>query len=482
VTEYDVVAYPHRPFSQMHPDRLAVLGRMFGMQPASPDKCRVLEMGCGSGGNLIPLADHFPDSTFWGVDLAPTAIEMGRKRIDALGLKNIQLSAMDLLDFPAGDFQFDYIVAHGLLSWVPAPVRDKIFEICQRHLAPQGIAYISYNAYPGCHIRAMWRDMMLFHTRQFPKPEDKIQQAKGIWQLVAHGTVRDDAGHKLAQEEFAKRLEGPDTAIFHDDLAPFWQPFYFHEFASIAGQHGMQYLGEANYSEMQPTGLNPQASQALDAVAKAGIVLYEQYLDFFKMRRFRQTLLCREDVALHRPVDPAVFEQFHFSGPVQIVPNEDADAPEGAVSFQNGINKVTVTTNNPVTIPAITAIANAWPCSLTFDELASASGGHRKVLAEVLHAFYTSQFLNVHAIPRKLANTVSEKPEAWRIARLEASLDRSIPHFHHGSIELEDDYVRKLITLLDGTRTHAELEAIMQGTVDLEPTLIKMARAAILVA
>ena len=481
MTDYDVIAYPHRPFSQMHPDRLAVMGRMFGMQPAYPNKCRMLEMGCGSGGHLIPLADHFPESSFWGVDLAATGIELGQKRVDALGLRNLRLDAMDLMDFPSDAGEFDFIVAHGLLSWVPAAVRARIFEICQKHLKPQGVAYLSYNAYPGCHIRQMWRDMMLFHTRQFSKPEDKIQQAKGIWHLVANGTVREDAGHQLAKEEFAKKLEGPDTAIFHDDLAPFWQPFYFHEFAAISGQHGLQYVAEANYSDMQPTGLNPQAEQALEAVSKAGIVLYEQYLDFFKMRRFRQTLLCRADVALHRPVDPASFEQFHFSGPIQEVPLEDSTSAEGAVSFQNGINKVTVTTNNPVTIPAIRALAANWPCSLSFDELSATAGDNRQVLREVLHAFFSSQFLNVHTIACKLANKVSEKPEAWRVARLEASLDMAVPHFHHGSIELEDQPVRRLITLLDGTRTHAELEAEMKGTVDLQPTLFKMMRAGILV-
>ena len=458
------------------------MGRMFGMQPAYPNKCRVLEMGCGSGGNLVPLADLFPESFYWGVDLAPTAIEQGRARINALGLSNIRLDAMDVMEFPDDAGEFDFILAHGLFSWVPEPVRMKILAICQRHLAPQGVAYISYNAYPGCHIRQMWRDMMLFHTRQFVKPADKIQQGKGIMQLVAHGTMREDAGHQLAKEDFQKMVEKPDSALYHDEMGTFWQPFYFHEFTTLAGQNGLQYLAESTYSDMQPTGLTPQAAQALDAVSKAGVVLYEQYLDFFKMRKFRQTLLCRSDLALHRPVDTACLEQFHFSGPIQIVPNADADAPPGAVSFQNGINSVTVTTNNPVTIPAISALADAWPCSLSFDELAALCDGNRAMLREVLHAFYTSQFLNVHSIARKFANRVSDKPEAWRIARHEATLDTAIPHFHHGSIELEDQHVRKLVTLLDGTRTHQDLESAMQGNVDLQPTLLKMARAAILVA
>ena len=87
------------------------------------------------------------------------------------------------------------------------PVRDQVLAICRRHLAPRGIAYVSYNAYPGCHLRAMWREMMLFHTAQFDDPQDKIDQARGMLQMVAHGTGREDATHRLAQEEFSRCAE-----------------------------------------------------------------------------------------------------------------------------------------------------------------------------------------------------------------------------------------------------------------------------------
>ncbi len=480
-TEYDVIEYPHRPFSQTQPDRLAVMGTLFGMQPASPAKCRVLELGCGSGGNLIPLADLSPESTFLGLDLAQTAIDAGQIRVDKLGLRNIRLQQMDVMEFPADAGEFDYIIAHGLISWVPEPVRGKILEICEKHLAPQGIAYISYNAYPGCYMRRMWREMMLFHTQQFSNPADKIQQAKGILQLVAHGTTREDAAHHLAKEEFKKRLETPDASLFHDDLSPFWQPYYFHEFASLAGRHGMQYLAEAAYPDMQPTGLTEQALAALRSVERAGIVMYEQYLDFFKVRRFRQTLLCRQDVALQRPVDVSRMEKFHYSGPIQMVPVKDENAPPDTRAFKNGINDVTVTTNNPVSVGALTALAHAWPASKSFDELAAVSGD-RSILAQALHTFYSTSFFNVHAVPRTGARVAGEKPEVWRVSRLEASMDAAVPHLQHGSIELADEGTRRLVTLLDGTRTREDVEEFAGGRLKLEETLHKMARAGILVA
>lgn len=478
-TDYDVVEYPHRPFAQTQPDRLAALGILFGMQPALPDRCRVLELGGGSGGNLIPLADLFPNSTFFGVDLAETAIQQGEKRIAALGLKNVTLQQMDVMNFPADAGEFDYIIAHGLFSWVPEPVRDKVLRICQDHLAPQGIAYISYNAYPGCHIRRMWRDMMLFHTRQFADPKDKIEQGKGILSLVANGCTRNDPGHMLAKDEVQKRSQLDDSAIFHDDLSGCWQPFYITEFLSLAGAKGLRYLGEAAYSDMQPSTLTPEALAQFGPLREQDPVLFEQYMDFFKMRKFRQTLLCRDTVPA-QAADPARLRSLHFSAPIQQVPVQDPNAPPGTTAFRHGINDVTVTTNNPVSLPALRLLSERWPASASFDELATVAGD-AATLANILHTFYASAFVHVHSIPRNAANRASDKPEVWRVARFEASLDRAIPHLHHGSIELEDDATRYLVTLVDGTRTRNDLALYGGGLQQLDATLARMARAGILI-
>src|SRR5262249_26620757 len=147
---YDEVVYPSYVYSQTHPDRLATIATLLGMNPTSVESCRVLELGCGAGGNLIPMAFDLSESGFVGIDLAGSAISQGRELIKALGLKNISLQQADLMDLSSELGKFDYIIAHGLFSWVPEVVRDRILAICRAHLAPEGVAYISYNAYPGC--------------------------------------------------------------------------------------------------------------------------------------------------------------------------------------------------------------------------------------------------------------------------------------------------------------------------------------------
>ena len=90
----------------------------------------------------------------------------GQAAIAAVGCQNITLKQLDIMDVTPELGQFDYILVHGIFSWVPVPVRDKILQICQQNLAPNGIAYISYNTYPGWHMLGNIRGMMLYHTRQ----------------------------------------------------------------------------------------------------------------------------------------------------------------------------------------------------------------------------------------------------------------------------------------------------------------------------
>ena len=150
-SSYDQVPYPSYVHAQTHPDRLASIAVLFGITPAQVESARVLELACGQGGNLIPIACSFPKSTCLGIDLSEKQIASGREIIDRLGLPNIELQAESILDFRKEAGTFDYIIAHGVFSWVPGRVRDKILAICGQNLSPRGIAYVNYNTFPGWH-------------------------------------------------------------------------------------------------------------------------------------------------------------------------------------------------------------------------------------------------------------------------------------------------------------------------------------------
>src|ERR1700690_3679914 len=189
-TADDPVAYPGSPCSQPHPDPLATIAALHGLPAAPPERCRVLELGCGNGGNLIPMAYVLPGSTFLGLDAAGSAVAQGQEQIAALGLTNVTPVHADLLD-TSNLGTYDYVIAHGLFSWVPPSVQERVLAIASEVLAPNGVAYVSYNALPGCHIRNAMRQMMRWHVRGIDEPTERIGQARGLVRLLGEAAAPD---------------------------------------------------------------------------------------------------------------------------------------------------------------------------------------------------------------------------------------------------------------------------------------------------
>jgi SAM-dependent methyltransferase len=273
LTGYDRVPYPGHPFAQTHPDRLATVATLFGLRPAAPASCRVLELGCGDGGNLVPMAYGLPSSTFTGIDLAPTAIAHAEELARELGLENLSLREGDVTALDDLG-TFDYIVCHGVYSWVEPRVRDALLAICRDHLAPHGVAYVSYDVLPGGHMREITRQMLRWHLRDIDDPAERIGQARALLTAVS------EAGQP--QAEWALRQSDP--ALFHDELAEHHEAVLFTDFVDHAARHGLAFLAEADVHEMQAGVLPPELTG--DPIGR------EQYLDFFTGRMFRQTLLC----------------------------------------------------------------------------------------------------------------------------------------------------------------------------------------------
>ena len=176
--------YPGHPFAQTHPDRLATVATLFGLQPAGPPECRLLELGCGDGGNLVPMAYALPGAAFTGVDLSAAALARAAAQRDALGLENLTLARADLTALPALG-TFDYVVAHGVYSWVEPAARDALLAACRARLAPHGVAYVSYDVLPGGHLREITRQMLRWHLREIDDPAERIAQARTLLTAVS---------------------------------------------------------------------------------------------------------------------------------------------------------------------------------------------------------------------------------------------------------------------------------------------------------
>jgi len=483
---YDEVAYPSLPISHTHPDRLATVGLHFGMRPAPVERCRVLELGCSSGANLLAMAIGLPESEFVGIDLAGKPIARGKARVEALGLKNLTLRQADLLEMAPDYGKFDYIIAHGLYTWVPAEVREQILAICKGSLQPQGIAYVSYDAFPGSHSRVMVREMILFHNRDFRDPQQQLQQALTLLKLLAHSRQDGEPYTKTLLDEFERMSARSREGLYHDELSHDFQPFYFYQFMENAQRHGLQFLGETDFFEMHSGGLSPQAREVLDKISD-DILLREQYLDFMCGRAFRKTLLCHDDVPLDRSGKSVSVRSFYVSTQARPKAQSPNLSPEAEETFRSSIG-TELTTANLLARSVFWYLIESRPERVPFDKLVREVEGRARQrlgfvpkpnqdtaseVADFVWRAYLAGLLELHIHVPPFATQVSERPVANPLARLEARDGNVATTLHCRSLILSDSLQRGVVMLIDGTRDHAALrrdllELFKSGTLTLQ--------------
>ncbi|MGV2432224.1 MAG UNVERIFIED_CONTAM: methyltransferase regulatory domain-containing protein [Rickettsiaceae bacterium] len=308
---YDESPYESFPFEQTKISHLKTIAHIFGLNTPKLETARVLELGCASGGNLIPQALQYPKAKFVGIDLSEAQTKVGRKQIEELGLKNIEIKTASITDLDKSLGEFDYIICHGVISWVPDFVRKAIFEACDKLLSPTGLAYISYNTLPGWNMVRSIRDMMLYHSKDFANVEDQITQSILLLQFIRDSLEGSKTPYADILRNEVDILSGqPRNYLRHDHLEETNFQYYFHEFMSEASKNNMQYLGDVSLASMYVGNLPQKAQEKLKEVTD--IVRSEQYMDFITNRRFRSTILCRKNIALNRNINDKSVEDLYF--------------------------------------------------------------------------------------------------------------------------------------------------------------------------
>ncbi|MEQ1694678.1 MAG: class I SAM-dependent methyltransferase [Hyphomicrobiaceae bacterium] len=374
---YDEVPYESRPFPQTHPARSAALARVFGLTPPDVENARILELGCASGGNIIPLASAFPRATFVGVDLSPNQVEAGRARIAQAGLTNITLRQQSILDLSRGHGTFDYIICHGVYSWVPQPVRDAILRVAHENLSENGVAYISYNVHPGWRLRGVLREAMLFHAGGESNPAARAGKARAFLNQLAE--IADGAtpyGQLLRQE--AKAMAGhEDYYILHDHLEHTNDPCYVGEFLAKAKNAGLAYLTEANFNITIAESFGAEKGRALRELSENNLDRMEQYIDFLTGRTFRQTLLVQGTQAakIVRSLSPSCLEGLNVQARVSLV--QDASGPSTTAESDSPVYALrdaagrTLTTGSAYVRDCLVNLGAHYPRTLTPTQVAS---------------------------------------------------------------------------------------------------------------
>jgi methyltransferase-like protein/2-polyprenyl-3-methyl-5-hydroxy-6-metoxy-1,4-benzoquinol methylase len=487
LTSYDQVPYESLPYAQTHPDRLATVATLLGMKPRPVACCRVLELGCAGGGNLIPMALALPESQFLGLDLSARQVESGRQTIDALGLKNVRLETRSILDVGDDLGQFDYIICHGVYSWVPTVVQHKILEVSDRNLAPDGVAYVSYNTYPGWHLRGMIRDMMAYHTRHVTGALRRVVLARALLEFLAGAVQQENNPYgQLLQGELELLRRCGDSYLFHEHLEDDNTPTYFYEFAERAEAAGLQYLGEVDLSIMAADNFPPEVQKVLRRLAPDTLHL-EQYMDFLRNRTFRQTLLCHQGVSLDYTLRAERLLPFHVASPARPVAPQQ-DLRPGVVERFAGPDGVTVKSADPLVKAALHHLAAVWPRAVPFAELRQRARarlspeadpeqsrvGDTQILGQCLLTCYLSDsrsLVHLHTHPPHCVVETADRPAASPLARLQATTSNKVTTLRHQSVLL-DDFIREVLLHLDGDHDRAALlraveQAVLRGRLAL---------------
>jgi SAM-dependent methyltransferase len=462
---YDLLDYPSGTFPLAHPGHIHAVGRMFGADPAPVEKCRVLEFGCGDGTHLIGCAYAHPGSVFVGLDLSIVAIERGKRAIAALGLANVTLHHADLTAWEPPAEPFDYVIAHGLYSWVPAPVREHLLSLCSRVLAPNGLCYISYNTYPGCHVRKMVWEILKSAAAGEASPQAKVEKALAMARFLKEGSAAVRASASVLVPELDDfLLDHKSTAsLFHDDLSDVNDPMHVTEFLAHAARHGLRFAAEAEAWTME-TSVYPEAVvKVLEELAENDVVAKEQHIDFLRLRRFRQTILTRGGSASARPDANRLQSLFVSSRMEPEKPDRDLAA---GVAVRFKAKDAGVSIDWPIAKAALLLLGECWPDRMPFEELlmAAASKFGREAtpdegeeLARLLTQLWMRGLIQVHAHRPAFARTASEKPRASRFVLHQVREGIFLTSLLHTPIEVAEPASAKLVQLLDGTRDREEL-------------------------
>jgi methyltransferase-like protein/cyclopropane fatty-acyl-phospholipid synthase-like methyltransferase len=488
---YDIVPYLDRSHHTSHPDRMATIAKLLGLEPAPVERARVLELGCANAGNLLPMADNLPGSTFVGVDFSARQIAKGQAAQAELGLENLTLRHASILDVDDSFGQFDYIIAHGVFSWVAPEVQDKMLAICRRNLSENGVAYISFNTLPGWYDKLYVRDLMLHYTRHITDPQGRIRRAREVFSQIENLVAPADTEQAVQPYAAALRKEADivrvqdDDYIYHEYLEDDNRPMYVSDFANWARRHDLEYLGDADRGLTAIDALGAPVAEAIRQL-NGDVVEQEQFLDYLANRTFRCALLVRKEAAINRSVTAPRLRPLFVRSPLQPEQAEPQLFKAEPESFRSEAHNTTIGVTQPVTKVALTHLSAVYPRAVAFDELLAEAcqqvhgslADHRAVRAREAESLglnllrmhvHNTDVVALHTYARCLAPVVPERPLASRIARFEALLSPNVTNAYHETISL-NPLAWQLLPFVDGTRDLGSLVELVVGdaTVILE--------------
>lgn len=468
---YDELPYESLPQYQCHPARIGAVARLFGLPAPRVATARVLELGGAIGANILGIAECHPGMRLVGMDYSERQIERARASARAIGADNISFRCASIADVDESWGEFDYIIAHGVYSWVDGEIRDRLMAVARRNLAPDGIAYVSYNTKPGWCFRSVVRDLMLqYAPAQLPAAQ-RVVLARAALDHLARA-VQGEPYATFIREQQRYLSQRDDHYIAHDHLEPVNHAVYLQEFMAHAAAHGLAYLGEADLRFMCHQTMGGMLTGVDRIPSEADQIATEQFIDFAVNRPLRATLLVHEGRALRRSYDRNVLSELWLASPARGAladPEPASDAPVKVVSRSGAAHEV----RDPAFKAALAELEAHWPASLawadlvrlTHDRLARANAAPtadvgRQIETDLLRMAVTGDHLFLLAAAVPCTRRTSARPRAMATARVAAKNGaKNVCNVYNEVIPVSGDLQRYVLVRLDGQHDIRSLAA-----------------------
>jgi SAM-dependent methyltransferase len=457
---YDAMPYESFPHVRLQPARIAAAALWFGLSAASAAKARTLEIGCASGGHLIPLAAAWPQAQFLGVDLSSAQIAAGEERIERLGLANIALRAGSLDEIGGADGIFDFIICHGVYSWIPEPLREDLLRVISERLAPDGVAAVSFNVLPGWRLFQIARDSLLLHAGLQKDARANAAKARELFEALSLESNDSHSYGRFWRDEARRMAAGGDAYITHEIFEDHNAPLTFSDFCRALDRHSLAYLSECNVSANSEASIAAAGAAKIRALSRGDDRTREQYIDIFSGRAFREALVVHAARAsrIERGIPRERLGAFHFVAPLSLKlrpPTADDQV------WRAGDGNEGIAVEDAAAAEAIGRLIARLPRSSRLEDLAPAATTEPAVrlrIADALGRLVAFGHCAVSTESVLCATRLADRPRAWRLAANDAVVGDATASLRHASVRLEA-LQRLFLPLLDGTRTRDDLLA-----------------------
>ncbi len=469
---YDEVPYPNLVHGRTHPRTTGAIAALFGITPPDPSTARVLDLGCAAGMNILAMAADTPTARFLGVDISEAQIAMGNHMATELGLDNIAFRCGSFADLgDLADASFDYIICHGVFSWVAPPLRDVILTLVSRLLAPAGLAFVSYNTYPGWHFGNIVRDLMLREMDPDAPPLERVHSARKT--LERHLDAAEDKSLRraLLMAERETLVDHSDSYLFHEYLTPEHHPLWFKDFAALARQHGLAYVADALPGIVLPSTQDGRLAVLLDALPehdRQDPIAQQQAIDEHLNNRFRRSILVKQPASPTLTLDPNLLSRLHVRLPREHILIREHGGP---LSVRDRRSRL-IPIHLPAAAEALEALRTASPASVPMTTLCDPSDPANRPLLGTLVGLVFAEVLDVTLTPVRCATTLPSHPAVPRINRFQARRGDPIASRLFVS-EIVGELGAMLISRLDGSRCFDELVSELGVSRERIDTMLK---------